>query len=514
MENDMTAEENNTRGKRIVRNTLMLYCRMFFMLCIGLYTSRVVLATLGETDYGIYSVVGGVVAMFTVLSGALNSAVSRFITFEMGKADGGNLGRVYSTAVLVQLLLSVIVVAAAEPIGLWFIRNKMTIDSARIPAACNVLHFSILSFVVNLMSVPQTATITAHEKMSAYAWIGMLDGLLRLVVALLLVHSSMDRLVFYAALMAGEVMIVRLAYGLYCRKNFSECRAAFVFDIGLLKQMFSFAGWNFIGAASGVLRDQGGNILVNLFSGPAVNAARGVALQLNSAVQGFVTNFMTAVNPQITKSYAAGEIDYMMSLIRKSSRMSYYLLFILALPVIVNIDFILGLWLKTVPEHSALFVRLFLVFTLSETLSHPLITSMLATGRIRNYQIVVGGLQLLNLPVSYVFLKLGAIPEVTLMVAIALSQICLFARLFMLRGMIGLNVWDFLRRVLLNVLLVTAVAIPLPFVCVRMMPDGVLSSCIAIAVSLVSAGLSILFIGCSKNERDEVLSMLTKLFVK
>ncbi|MGM9786555.1 MAG: lipopolysaccharide biosynthesis protein [Candidatus Cryptobacteroides sp.] len=506
------AEDNKTRGKRIVRNTLMLYFRMFFLLCVGLYTSRVVLAALGETDYGIYNVVGGVVAMFAVLSGALNSAVSRFITFEMGKSDGADLGRVFSTAVIVQLMLSVIIVAAAEPIGLWFIRNKMTIDPARIPAACNVLHFSIFSFVVNLMSMPQTATITAHEKMSAYAWIGMFDGILRLVVALLVVRSGFDRLVFYAALMAGEVLAVRMAYGQYCRKHFPECRAGFVLDGGLLRKMFSFAGWNFIGAASGVLRDQGGNILVNLFSGPAVNAARGVAVQLNGAVQGFVTNFMTAVNPQITKSYASGEMDYMMSLVRKSSRMSYYLLFILALPVIVNADFLLGLWLKEVPEHSALFVRLFLVFTLSESLSYPLVTSMLATGRIRNYQIVVGGIQLLNLPVSYIFLKYGAVPEVTVMVAIILSQICLAARLIMLKGMIGLHVRDFVRRVWINVLLVTAVAIPLPVVCVRMMPEGALSSCVTIVVSVVSAGLSILFVGCGADERREIMSMVPNIF--
>ena len=240
----------NHKGTRIAKNTLMLYIRMFALMLVGLYASRVVLAALGENDYGIYNVVGGVVAMFIIISGALNSAVQRFITFEMGKGEGAQLNKVYSTAVLIQLILGLVVVALAEPLGLWFIDNKMTIDPSRIPAARMVLHFSLLGFVVNLMSVPQMASITAHEKMSAYAWIGILDGLLRLAVALLIARSSADRLVMYAALMAAVVIIVRAAYGIYCRTHFPECRFRPVFDVQLIKEMFSFAGWNFIGVTS------------------------------------------------------------------------------------------------------------------------------------------------------------------------------------------------------------------------------------------------------------------------
>ena len=413
------------RGTKIARNTLMLYVRMLVLMLVGLYTSRVVLGALGEDDFGVYNVVGGVVSMFTIISGALNSAVSRFITFEMGKGSDAQLNKVYSTAVTIQLILAAVVVLLAEPLGLWFIDNKMTIDPSRIHAARWVLHFSLLAFVINLMSVPQMASITAHEHMSAYAYIGILDGLLRLGVAFLILCSPIDRLIFYAALMAGVVLTVRLAYGIYCRMHFEECRYRPVFDRPLIKEMFSFAGWNFIGVTSGVLRDHGGNILVNLFSGPAVNAARGVAVQLNGAVQGFVTNFMTAVNPQITKSYAAGEKEYMFSLVRRSSRMSFFLLFLIALPVIFNADYLLSIWLKEVPEHSSLFVQLFLIFALSESFSNPMITAMLATGNIRNYQLVVGGIQLLNLPVSYVCLRMGAIPEVTVIVAIIISQICI-----------------------------------------------------------------------------------------
>ena len=504
----MDPDSRNTR--RIAKNTLMLYVRMLVLMLVGLYTSRVVLASLGENDFGIYDVIGGVVAMFTIISGALNSAITRFITFEMGKEDENRLNKVYSAAVLIQFALAVIVVALAEPVGLWFIDNRMTIAPERIPAAVMVLHFSLASFVINLMSVPQMASITAHEKMSAYAYIGLLDGLLRLGVAFLISRSSADRLVLYAALMMVTVLVVRSAYGLYCRKNFPECRFRRVRDLSLIKEMFSFAGWNFIGVSSGVLRDQGGKILVNLFAGTAVNAARGVAMQLNGAVQGFVTNFMTAVNPQITKSYASGDHGYMFYLISKSSRMSYFLLYILALPVLFNTEYILDLWLKDVPDHSALFVRLFLVYTLSESLSNPLVTAQLATGKIRNYQLVVGGLQLLNIPVSYAFLKMGAMPEVTVMVAIAVSQICLFARLFMLKGMIALPSGEFLRKVYLNVAGVTALSLVLPLAVCRYIPDGFMGFMANVALCICSAAASVLTAGLSRGERRELLSMLKK----
>ena len=501
-------DTNVHRGTRIAKNTLMLYVRMLVLMLVGLYTSRVVLQALGEDDMGIYNVVGGVVAMCTIISGALNTAVSRFITFEMGKGEKAQLNKVYSTAVNIQLILAAIVVLFAEPIGLWFINNEMTIDSTKIGQAEWVLHFSLAAFVVNLMSVPQMASITAHERMSAYAYIGILDALLRLCTALLIMHSSGDRLVQYAALMMVTVILVRVAYGIYCRRNFEECRYRPIFDRPLIREMFAFAGWNFVGVTSGVLRDQGGNILVNLFSGTAgtaVNAARGMAVQLNGAVQGFVTNFMTAVNPQITKSYASGEHSYMFSLVRKSSRMSFYLLLMLVLPLILNTDAVVGLWLKEVPAHTILFVQLFLIFALSESLSNPMITAMLATGRIRNYQLVVGGIQLLNIPLSYVFLKLGAIPEVTVMVAIALSQVCLWARLVMLSRATGFPVRDFVSEVYVKcifVVLPCAACLPVLFELVK--PAGLVGAGASVAISVLWAGLVIYIIGMNSDERGMV----------
>ena len=498
------------RGAKIAKNTLLLYIRMFVLMLVGLYTSRVVLNALGETDYGVYSVVGGVVAMFTMISGALNSAIARFITFELGKADDSRLNKVYCTSVNIQLILAFVVVVLAEPIGLWFIDNKMSIDPVRIPAAQMVLHFSLASFVINLMSVPQMASITAHERMSAYAYIGIIDGLLRLGVAFMILNSTSDRLVLYAALMMGVVVIVRIAYGIYCRLNFPECRYRFLFDKALTKEMFSFAGWNFIGVTSGVLRDHGGNILVNLFSGPVVNAARAVAVQLNGSVQSFVTNFMTAVNPQITKSYAAQDYDYVFPLIKKASRMSFYLLALLALPIIFNVELLLSIWLKEVPEHSGLFVQLFLIFAMSESISQPLITAMLATGRIRNYQLVVGGIQLLNIPISYICLRAGAIPEITVVVAIALSQVCLFARLIMFGRVSGFSVPEFIRKVYLNVLKVLIVSILLPLTISFILPEGWQWSVLNIIVCVLWTGGVILFMGCDKNDRKFLLDFLRR----
>ncbi len=506
----MPEQSSNHRSRRVAKNTLILYVRMLVLMLVGLYTSRVVLEALGENDYGIYNVVGGVVAMCTIISGALNSAIQRFITFEMGKGKDAQLNKVYSTAVTIQLILALIVAVIAEPAGLWYIENEMTIDPCRIHAAKWVLHFSILAFVINLMSVPQMASITAHEKMSAYAWVGLLDGFLRLSVAFLIMKSPIDRLVCYAVLMAVAVLIVRMAYGIYCRRHFPECRYRPVLDKPLIREMFSFAGWNFIGVTSGVLRDHGGNILVNMFSGTAVNAARGMAVQLNGAVQGFVTNFMTAVNPQITKSYAAGDSEFLFPFLRRASKMSFFLIFLITLPVLFNTEYILELWLKDVPGHTVLFVRLFLVFAMSESISNPLITAMLATGNIRNYQLAVGGLQLMNVPVSYVLLKLGAAPEVTVVVAIAISQICFFVRLGMLGDVMKLDVWKYVKDVYFRVLTVAAVALVIPFTVCGLLPANFGGFCLSAAVCVACAALSIFFVGCNKGERGMVLELIRR----
>lgn len=500
-----TTAENN---KRIAKNTLLLYFRMFFLMVVSLYTSRVVLNALGVEDFGIYNVVGGVVAMFSMLSGSLSSAITRFITYELGTGNRENLKNIFSSAVTIQIGLAILIILLAEAVGVWFLNVKMNIPDARMAAANWVFQFSVLTFAINLISVPYNASIIAHEKMSAFAYISILEALGKLAIAFLIAISPIDKLVFYAILMCAVALIVRFAYGAYCKKHFEECTYHLIFDKDLLKRIFSFAGWNFIGASSAVLRDQGGNVIINLFCGPAVNAARGIAFQVNNAISSFVTNFMTALNPQITKSYATGDREYMMTLIFQGARLSFYMLLLLSLPVLVNTHYILGLWLKTVPDHAALFVQLVLLFAMSESISNPLITAMLATGKIRKYQIIVGGLQLMNLPVSYILLRIGMFPEIVIMVTIVISQCCLAARLLILRGMIGLSIRKYLKNVYINVLAVIVTSAIFPLLLTNMLkesfPDFILSSLVA----LTCTGITIYYIGCSKAERKFVLNKL------
>ena len=503
--------ENN---KRIAKNTLLLYARMLILMFVGLYTSRITLKALGVDNFGIYNVVGGVVGMFSILSGSLSAAISRFITFELGRDNIERLKKVFSSAVTIQIVLGLIIVLLAETIGLWFLNNKLVIPAERMYAAHWIYQLSILTFVIGLISVPYNAAIIAHERMSAFAYISIVDVVGKLLVAFSMLYSPFDRLIHFAILLTALSLLNRLIYGIYCKRHFVECTYHFSFDKSLFKQMFGFAGWNFIGASSAVLRDQGGNIILNMFCGPAVNAARGIALQVSNAIQGFVSNFMTALNPQITKSYAAGEHDYMMSLIYKGARFSYYILLMLSLPVIVNARYILTLWLGVVPEHTVSFVQLVLIFAMSESLANPLVTAMLATGNIRNYQLLVGGLQMLNLPFAYLFLRWGYPPESVFVISIVVSVCCEMARLYMLRGMINLSIGSFLRNVYFNVILVTLIAAVIPIGLSTVLSNDIVGFLVNCICCVLCAGLSILYIGFTGKERKMILSKLIVLVKK
>lgn len=494
----MTTTENN---KRIARNTLLLYFRMLFLMIISLYTSRIVLNALGVEDFGIYNVAGGVVAMFSILSGSLSAAISRFITYELGKNNVLKLKTIFSSAITIQIGLGIVIAFFAETIGIWFLNTQMNIPIERMTVANWVLQFSIITFIINLISVPYNAVIIAHEKMSAFAYISIFEAIGKLLIAYLITISPIDKLIFYAILMCGVAIAIRLLYGYYCKRHFDECRFHFIWNKQIFQQIFSFAGWNFIGASSAVLRDHGGNIIINLFCGPTVNAARGIAFQVNNAIQGFVSNFMTALNPQITKSYAAKNYTYMMTLIFQGARLSFYMLLLLSLPIIINTHYLLTLWLNTVPEHTVLFVRLVLIFAMSESISGPLITAMLATGNIRNYQIIVGGLQMLNLPTSYILLSLGAIPETVLIVAVLISQCCLMARLYMLKKMIKLKIKDYLKKVYFNIITVSIIAIILPICMQERLAENFINFLLSSLICMLCTYLSIYYIGCSYEER-------------
>ncbi len=491
------------RTQKIAKNTLLLYVRMLFSMLVSLYTSRVILNTLGIEDYGIYNVVGGIVSMFALISASLSASVSRFLTFELGTGNITKLKKVFSASLLIHFILASIILVCAESIGVWFLNTYMNIPADRMYAANWVFQFSVFSFIIGIVSIPYNASLISHERMSFYAIIGFLEVGLKLVIVLSLAYISYwtDKLIAYSLMLVCSGLFLQCVYLYYCKKNFEECQFQKKNDIGLLKEMIGFAGWNFIGASSAILREQGGNIILNWFGGPSLNAARAIALQVNGAVTNFVSNFMVSLNPQITKSYAAGEHAYMISLIYRGARFSFYLLLFLSLPILMNTTYVLTLWLNIVPEHVVLFVRLVLIFSMCESISNPLITAMLATGNIRNYQIIVGGLQMMNLPISYLLLRLGFFPEIILVVAITLSLCCLCARLLLLRGMVGLSVKSYILHVLMNVVVVSIFSLIVPLLFSGYLRDGFSNFLLSCIICVICAGITIYYIGCTRGER-------------
>lgn len=468
---------------------------------VALYTSRVILNALGEDDYGIYGVVGGIVVFFNIIQGTLNAAISRFITFELGKGDSDRLSRVFSTSVSIQVVMSVIFLVFAEVIGVWFLEYKMNIPEGRMYAAHWVLQCSILSFVVGLLSVPYNATIIAHEHMGAFAYLSILSTFLNLGVALIINYVSFDKLIFYAFCIVGINVLMQIIYGVYCKIHFHEASWHFVKDKELVKEMAGFAGWNFLGASSGVLLGQGVNILMNLFFGVAVNAARSIANQIDSAIYLLVNNFTMALNPQITKSYASGDLTYMHDLVCKGAKYSFFIMLIPSLPILLETPQILVLWLKQVPDFTVVFTRLTILISLNAVLSQTLITSMLATGNIKKYQIIVGGLNLSIFPLAYLAFYLDFPPYASYIIQLLVYCIGLGARMLLLRGMIKLSIMKYAAEVLLRVVVVTVVAIILPVYLLLSMDESHIRLLIVAFFSVLCTLSSVYILGLSSGER-------------
>lgn len=480
---------------------------------VSLYTSRVNLNALGVTDFGIYGVVGGLVGMFWIVSTSMVGSINRFLTFEIGTGNQERLNKIFGTAMAFQYIISLIVLLLGETVGLWFLNHKMVIPLDRLDAANWVYQLSIFSFCMDLIVIPYTAAIVAHEKMSAFAYISIISALGKLVVAWTTMIAPFDKLIWFAAMILVNATILRFIYIRYCRKYFVECRSRFVFDKSIWKDMLGFSGWTFIGTTASILRDYGGNILINLFSGPTVNAARGIANQVNGAVAGFTDNFQMALKPQITKSYAVGNLDYMFKLICQGSRLSFYILFLIALPILLSTHYILQLWLGEVPAHTVLFVQLVLVLTMNESISGTLITAMQATGKIRNFQMIVGSLNLLNLPVSYIVLKFGAIPESVVMVAIGVSVCCTLARVIMLQNATGMSARRFVWMVYFNVIIVAAISSIIPMIVNYYMSECFWSFITVSVLSIASSIICMLYIGSNYDERKFIFTK-TGIWVK
>lgn len=447
--------DTSAANRRIAKNTMFLYFRMLLSMGVTLYTSRVVLETLGVEDFGIYNVVGGFVSMLSFLNGTMAAATQRFLSFEIGNGDCINLNKVFMTSLQIHILIVVLVFLLAETIGLWFLNAYMNIPSDRISAANWVYQASIFSMMVTIISVPYNAVIIANERMKAFAYISILEITLKLLVAFFLVCIDDDKLKIYSILLLGVSIIIRLVYGIYCRNSFVECHLKMGFDKKKFRQMLDFSGWNLIGSLAVIGRDEGENVLLNIFYGPVVNAARGIACQISNAINMFVGNFQIALNPQIIKRYASSDYENMFSLIFKGSRYSFYLLLILILPVLLETEYILKLWLKNIPDYSILFTRLVLIFSLFDTLYKTILVGHLATGNIRLLQLIVGGLNLSILPLLLILLNLGYGPEMVFIINILYSLIGLIIRLFLFKLVIPLfSILDFCKKVLFNVLCV------------------------------------------------------------
>lgn len=505
----------SANNKRIAKNTLLLYFRMLLTMCISVYTSRVVLDILGEVDYGIYNVVGGFVAMFTVISGAMTTATQRFLSYEIGKKENNEISNVFSTAVIIHCFLGFVILILAETVGVWFLNSYMNFPEDRYYAANWVFQFSVLTFIVNVISVPYNAAIIAYERMKAFAYVSIIDVTLKLaIVYLLTTISTLDKLIIYAILLALVAITIRIIYGIYCARNFSECKCNWKYNHKTGKSMLSFVSWNLIGSIAMVAKEQGINVLLNIFFGAAINAARGIAYQVMNALNGFVGSFQLAMNPQIVKSYAANEKKEMFNLVFKGSRISFLMMLIISSPFIIETPFILELWLKEVPEYTVTFLRIVLITALIDSLSGTLITSMHASGKVRDYQIIVGGTSLLTLPIAYIFMKQGFEPYVAMLVGLCIAIICHFERLILLKRSIGMPITTFLLSVTFKVFIIAVISLIIPLLLYINLSNDWQSFLIICFTSLSSSAFFCYSLGLDKHERFVINSKIKKIINK
>lgn len=507
-------DEQSSNNRRIAKNTFLLYFRMILLMIINLYASRVVLDVLGISDYGVYNVVGGVIAMFSFLSASFSTSISRYITFALGKGDMANLKRVFSTSVNVQALMSFIIVVLAEIVGLWFLNHKINLPVGRLEAAHWVFQCSLFAFVVNLISIPYNATIIAHERMNAFAYISILESVLKLLIVFLLYKLPFDKLKTYAVLTLLVSIIIRYIYGHYSKTHFEETKYHFVYDRELTKQMFGFAGWSVVGNGSWILNTQGINILINLFFGVTLNAARGIATQIDGVVQQFASNFNTAFSPQITKSYAAGDKQYFHKLIIAGSKFTAYLLLFLIVPICLEVETILGIWLVEVPEYAATFIRFTLIGSFFVSMENPLFIANNSTGNIRTYQIAISVLYFINFPLSYCAFKMGFSVVSTYIIFITICLILSVVKPLVAQKNIELAATTYLSAVVLRVLCVGALVFFVPWLFTQTREPSIIRMIETTLISVMFTALGIFFIGLNNEEKGMLKSTIYRLLKK
>jgi len=497
---------------RIAKNTALLYFRMLLTMLIALYTTRVVLNVLGETDVGVYGAVGAIVAMFAFLSGTMATASQRFFAVELGVENHVKLKQLFSLNVLIFIGLAIAIFILAETVGWWYFKTKMVIPPDRMEAAAWVYQFAVLTFMVSILTTPYLAIITAREHMQAYAYLSILEVIFKLAIVFLLVYFPIDKLKLYAVLLFCVQVLISTTYITYSTLKFLECRVKYYWNKAMFKEVLGFTGWSVMGALAMTVRSHGINLLLNNFFGVLVNAARFIAFQIYTALNLFVHNFFTAVRPQIIKSYSADNEDKsgeMMKLVFQSSKFCYYLILILSLPILIETKSILDIWLKgIVPEYTVIFTRLIIINAIIESLANPFIASIQATGKIKWYQIVTGSIILLILPISYVFLKLGFPPQSTMYISIVITIIAHLSRLYFMNNLLKMNVVNYFKQVILPISCVTLLTFVLPLLFYYSFDASVWRIVGVAAITVVSSAGIIYYIGLTKSEREAL-----KMFV-
>lgn len=496
---------------RMLRNTAMLYMRMLLAMVVTLYTSRVVLDVLGIEDFGIYQVVAGFVALLGFLQGAMTTATQRYFAFDLGESGGKDLSRIFNTSMMIHGLLALCIALLAETAGYWFVSTQLTIPDERIPAALSAYHLSVISFVVSVVMVPFTAMLMAHERMGVFAAIGMLDVLLKLAAVILLQYIGSDKLVAYAWLLLAVSLVTFTSYTIANKLLFPKIQPRWQWHPQQFRTILSYTAWNTWGNLAAALSGQGTNVLLNMFFGPSVNAGRSIASQANGALNSFVQNIQAAINPQIIKLYASGDRTQMHSLVLHASKYNFFLLFTLALPVLLNTEALLGIWLVQVPPYAADFLQLTIAASLIDSFSGPLMTSAQATGHIRLYHSVVGGLLLLNVPISYVFLLQGFSPEVVLIVTISLAAAALIARILIISPLIKLSISSFISKVLARSLFVATTAAMASILTQSVDQSSSSQVALNLVISMAVTATVIWFAGLNRTERKYLSTVIKNI---
>ena len=492
------------RNKRIAKNTGMLYFRSLICLFLSLYSSRLILQALGVEDFGIYNAVGGLAAMFWMVSSALSSAVGRYLNFEMGRQNPEGVNEVFSLSLNIMILLALFAALLAESLGVWFIDSKMTIPPERMEVAKLIFHLSVFMMVLGFVTIPFDSAIMAHERMEITAWINISEAVLKLGLAVLLVSSVKlgDKLALYAILMAVITLIVRMCSILVARFSFPECRIRLIWHAKRLGEMFRFAFWNFIASISNTFSGQGVNMALNVYHGPVLNTARGLTGTVSSAVSLAIFNFTVSVNPQITQSYAVGDIKRCRNLTFTGTRLAAYLILLIIIPLILEADFVLTLWLGSFPAHTVNFVRLSLIAALLYSFITLFSVAKMATGVVRNYQIMIAILSMLDFVLAWVVLAAGLAPEWIYVTPLVVVLAKIAATVWFVKDDLKCSIYEVFRSVYLPVAIVGAISLVIPFLLHHFMQHGWLRFIVVLIVSLVCTGFSVYFIGCNRDERQ------------